>query len=161
SSCDRRDGGARGPRGFALALSACVSARLTVATATGGDGRSDFAPISERSEEDHIFDSAIQTEEPPASAGGSARDAWGCARKPILSVGKGDQRFEFVTARFAFPEMPNAVPVEVLGPFRQENRLPALGTVVQQPRLNVFSGALGSELHDASSVMLTPPKSPC
>jgi hypothetical protein len=28
--------------------------------------------------------------------------------------------------------------------------------VVHQPGLNVFSGALGSELHDASSVMLSP-----
>jgi hypothetical protein len=75
----------------------------------------------------------------------------------LLSGRKGDQRFEFITARFAFPEMPNAVPVEVLGPFRQENRLAALGTVVQQPRLNMLSGALGSELHDASSAMLPPP----
>jgi len=81
---------------------------------------------------------------------------WDARGDQILSIGKGDQRFEFVTAGFAFPEMPYAVPVDVLGPFRQENRLPALGTVVQQPRLNVLSGALGSELHDASSVMLSP-----
>src|SRR5262245_50233390 len=80
------------------------------------------------------------------------------ARGPsLLLVREGDQRFEFVTARFAFPEMANAVPVEVLGPFRQENRLAALGTVVQQPRLNVLSGALGSELHDASSGHAPPP----
>src|SRR5215471_6122331 len=62
-------------------------------------------------------------------------------RGQILLRRKRDQRLELVTARFAFPQMPNAVPVQILRPFRQEDRLPALGTVIQQPGLNVFSGA--------------------
>jgi hypothetical protein len=54
--------------------------------------------------------------------------------------------------------MPHAMPIQIFGPFRQEDRLPALGTVIQQPGLDVFfSGARGSELHDVSSAMLLPP----
>src|SRR5262249_32348589 len=75
-----------------------------------------------------------------------------------LLVGESDQRLELVTARFAFPEVPHAVPVQIFGPLRQEDRLPALGTAIQQSRLSVFPGARGSELHDASSAMLPPPE---
>src|SRR5262249_24081995 len=78
-------------------------------------------------------------------------------RCPLL-VGERDQRLELVTARFAFPEMPHALPVEILGPFRQEDCLPALGTVIQQSGPSVFPGARGSELHDASSAMLPLPE---
>src|SRR5262245_48590482 len=74
-----------------------------------------------------------------------------------LLVGERDQRLELVTARFAFPEMPHAMPVQIFGPFREEDRLPALGTVIQQSGLSVFPGARGSELHDASSAMHAPP----
>src|SRR5262245_62831456 len=90
------------------------------------------------------------------AAGGSSH---GVARGMCsLLGGERDPRLELVTARFAFPEMPHAVAVEILGPFRQEDRLPALGTVIQQPDLSVFPGARGSELHDASSAMLPPPR---
>jgi hypothetical protein len=55
--------------------------------------------------------------------------------------------------------MPDAMAIEVLGPFWQEERLTALSAVIQQPGLNKFlerrysSGARGSELHDVSSAM--------
>jgi hypothetical protein len=75
----------------------------------------------------------------------------------MLAVGKRDQRLELIAARFTFPQMPNPVSVQVLGPFRQEDRLPALGTMIDQSGLDVFPGARGSELHDASSAMLPPP----
>src|SRR5262245_18094971 len=95
------------------------------------------------------------------AAGGSVSWWEACGRSRLL-VGERDQRLELVTARFAFPEMPHAVPVQILGPFRQEDRLPALGTVIHQSGLNVFPGARGSELHDASSAMLPPPRGrPC
>src|SRR4029434_8851493 len=71
----------------------------------------------------------------------------------ILAVGKR----ALIAARFAFPQMPNAVSVQVLGPFRQEDRLPALGAMIDQPGLNVLSAARGSELHDPSSAMLPLP----
>src|SRR5262249_27468904 len=80
-----------------------------------------------------------------------------CGRCTLL-VGERDQRLELVPARFAFPEMPHAVPVQILGPFRQEDRLPALGTVIQQSGLSVFPGARGPELHDAPSAMLPLPE---
>src|SRR5262249_15962658 len=88
------------------------------------------------------------------AAGGSSH---GVARgRRTLLVGERDHPLELVTARFAFPEMPHAVPVEILGPFRQEDRPPALGTVIQQSGLSVFPGARGSELHDASSAIAPP-----
>jgi len=43
--------------------------------------------------------------------------------------------------------MPNTVPVQVLGPFRQEDCFPALGTVIEQLGLNELSGARGAKLH--------------
>jgi hypothetical protein len=49
------------------------------------------------------------------------------------------------------------MPVQILGPFRQEYRLTALGTVVLQSASNrLFSRARRSELHDAFSAMLLP-----
>ena len=48
------------------------------------------------------------------------------------------------------------MPVQILGPFRQEDRLPALGTVILQSGVPVLSGAVDSEFHDATSVMLLP-----
>src|SRR5207247_10285685 len=45
-----------------------------------------------------------------------------------LRVGERDKRLELVAARFAFPKMPHPVPIQILGPFRQEDRLTALGT---------------------------------
>ena len=73
-------------------------------------------------------------------------------------VGERDQGLELVTARFAFPQMPDTVPVQIFGPLRQEDRFPALGAMVQHSRLSVFPGARGSELHDASSAMLPLPE---
>ena len=72
-------------------------------------------------------------------------------RRSIL--GEYDQRLEFVAACFAFPEMPYAMSVQILGPFREEDRLPALGTMVfLRSAVVVVSGLV--ELHDATSVML-------
>ena len=76
----------------------------------------------------------------------------------MLAVGKYDQRLELIAARFALPEMPNTVPVQVLGPFRQEDCFPALGTVIEQPGLNELTGTRGPELHaDVLSTMLPRP----
>jgi hypothetical protein len=88
----------------------------------------------------------------------------GVAQPILVSGDEADVRFrerdkglELVAARFAFPQMSHAMPVQVFGPFGQEDRLPALGTVIQQPSLDVFfSGARSSELHDVSSAMLLP-----
>ena len=41
----------------------------------------------------------------------------------------------------------NALSVQVLGPFRQEDCFPALGTVIEQPGLNDLTGTRGPELH--------------
>ena len=46
--------------------------------------------------------------------------------------------------------------VQVLGPFRQEDRLAALRTEIQGSAVDVFSRARRSEFHDVSSVMLLP-----
>ena len=73
-----------------------------------------------------------------------------------LWVRKRDQGLEFVTARVASPEMPHALPIHIFGPFRQEDRLAALGAVIYQSCLDVLPGALSSELHDASSAKLPP-----
>lgn len=73
-----------------------------------------------------------------------------------LWVRKRDQGLEFVTARLAFPEVSYALPIHIFGPFRQEDRLAALGAVIYQSCLDVFPGALSSELHDASSAKLPP-----
>ena len=70
--------------------------------------------------------------------------------------GNGDQGLELVASCLALPQMANAMPVQILGPFRQEERLPALGTPIQQPGLSIFPGALGSELHDVPSAMCLP-----
>src|SRR5712671_3333407 len=59
-----------------------------------------------------------------------------------------DQGLELVTARFAFPEMPHTMSRQVLGPFRQEDRVSTLGAMIEGSSLGVFSGARGSELHD-------------
>ena len=61
------------------------------------------------------------------------------------------------TSSLLLASVTNALPVQVLGPFRQEDRLPALGTIIDQSGLNVLSGARGSELHDASSALLPLP----
>jgi hypothetical protein len=53
--------------------------------------------------------------------------------------------------------MAHAVPVQILGPFRQEDRLPALGTKIYRPGMVILPGARGSELHDASSAILLLP----
>jgi hypothetical protein len=52
--------------------------------------------------------------------------------------------------------MAYAVPVQILGPFRQEDRLPTLGTVILQSAADGLSGARDSQLYDATSVMLVP-----
>jgi hypothetical protein len=52
--------------------------------------------------------------------------------------------------------MAYAMPVQILGPFRQEDCLPTLGTVILQSAVDVFLGARGSEFHDATSAMLFP-----
>ena len=52
--------------------------------------------------------------------------------------------------------MAYAMPVQILGPFGQEDHLPALGTVILQTGLGVLSGTRGSELHDAFSAMFLP-----
>jgi hypothetical protein len=73
-----------------------------------------------------------------------------------LWVRKRDQGLEFVTACLAFPEVSYALPIHIFRPFRQEDRLAALGAVIYQSCLDIFSGALSSELHDASSAKLPP-----
>ncbi len=75
----------------------------------------------------------------------------------MLAVGKYDQRLELIAARFALPEMPNTVPVQVLGPFRQEDCFPALGTVIEQPGLNDLTGTRGPELHGGILPTMLPP----
>src|SRR5215217_5195510 len=62
-----------------------------------------------------------------------------------------DQRFVLVTARIAFPKVPHAVLVQVLGPFRHEDGLTALSTGIREAQLGVFSGGIGAQLHRASS----------
>jgi hypothetical protein len=47
-----------------------------------------------------------------------------------VSLGKCDECLEFVAARLAFPEVPHTMSRQILGPFRQEDRLPALGAVI-------------------------------
>ena len=67
-----------------------------------------------------------------------------------------ETRFELISARFALPEMPDPVSVQVLGPFRQEDCFSALGAVIHQPGLNELSGARGSELHGGVLPTMTP-----
>src|SRR5215813_6548982 len=97
-------------------------------------------------------------EEPSASAGGSSNcDDDSGREQRCLWIRERDQGLELVAARFAFPQMPHPVPVEILGPFRQEDRLPALGAEIHQPGMIILPGARGSELHDASSAMFLSP----
>src|SRR5262249_48233125 len=97
-------------------------------------------------------------EEPSAPAGGSSNCGDDSGREQRrLGIREGDQGLELVAARFAFPQMPHAVPVEILGPLRQEDRLPALGAEIHRPGMFILPGARGSELHDASSAMFLSP----
>jgi hypothetical protein len=88
------------------------------------------------------------------------RAAWISGNQSRVGVRERDQGLELVAARLAFPEMPHAVPRQILGPFRQEDRLSALSTMIEGSGLGVFSGARGSELHDVSSSVLVN-KLPC
>jgi len=66
-------------------------------------------------------------------------------------LGEYDQRLEIVATRLALPEVQHVMLVQIFGPFREEDRLPALGAMVS--RLAVVLGILGLEFHDATSVM--------
>ena len=45
-----------------------------------------------------------------------------------------DERLEFVSAGLAFPQVPHATRVQILRPFRQEDRFPALGALIDRSR---------------------------
>src|ERR1700730_1664236 len=83
--------------------------------------------------------------------------AAGCGGAITLCFRERDQRLEPIAARFAFPEMAHAMAVEILRPFRQEDRLPALRAVVLQPAVKLFARARCPELHDVSSRHVSTP----
>ena len=66
----------------------------------------------------------------------------------LLWVSERDQRLELVAARFAFPQMLYAVPIQICGPFRQNIVLAAAPTFTGK----VWRLTIG-KLHRASSIV--------
>jgi hypothetical protein len=50
-----------------------------------------------------------------------------------------DERLKLVAARLAFPQMAHAVPVQILGPFRQKNDVATLSAMVLGSAIDLFS----------------------
>lgn len=67
---------------------------------------------------------------------------------PLLWVSERDQRLELVAARFAFPQMLYAVPIQICGPFRQNIVLAAAPTFTGK----VWRLTIG-KFHRASSIV--------